>query len=105
MIYRLRKCCSLTMSVFSWASINHPDRLTHPLVRKNGQLVQTSWDEAMSLVVEKAQDIRRRMTGHAIAFYTSGQLFLEEYYALAVIGKAGLNTLNMHVSSSRKTFF
>jgi anaerobic selenocysteine-containing dehydrogenase len=28
-------------------------------------------------------------------FYTSGQLFLEEYYTLAVIGKAGLGTPHM----------
>src|SRR5213075_2530466 len=29
------------------------------------------------------------------AFYTSRQLFLEEYYTLAVIGKAGLGTPHM----------
>jgi len=29
------------------------------------------------------------------AFYTSGQLFLEEYFALATIGKAGLGTPHM----------
>ena len=28
-------------------------------------------------------------------FYTSGQLFLEEYYALAIIGKAGIGTPHM----------
>jgi anaerobic selenocysteine-containing dehydrogenase len=31
----------------------------------------------------------------AIGFYTSGQLFLEEYYTLAVIGKAGIGTPHM----------
>lgn len=75
--------------------MNHPDRLTHPLIRKDGQLVKASWDEAMSLIVAKAKDIRQRLTSHGIAFYTSGQLFLEEYYALAMIGKAGLNALHM----------
>ena len=34
------------------------------------------------------------MTNHSIAFYTSGQLFLEEHYALALVGKAGLHTLH-----------
>lgn len=79
----------------SWTSIHHEDRLTHPLIRKNGKLEQASWDEAMSLVVQKAQETRERLTSHGLAFYTSGQLFLEEYYALAMIGKAGLNTLHM----------
>jgi ferredoxin-nitrate reductase len=45
--------------------------------------------------VEKSQDVIKRLTSHGIAFYTSGQLFLEEYYALAMVGKAGLNTLHM----------
>lgn len=81
----------------SWTSIHHEDRLTHPLIRKNGKLEQATWDEAMSLVVQKVQETRERLTSHGLAFYTSGQLFLEEYYALAMIGKAGLNTLHMSV--------
>jgi anaerobic selenocysteine-containing dehydrogenase len=75
--------------------MSHKDRLKHPLIRKNGLLEQASWDEAMSLIVQKAKDVIKRLTAHGIGFYTSGQLFLEDYYTLAVIGKAGLNTLHM----------
>ncbi|KAL4914762.1 hypothetical protein BDW62DRAFT_219835 [Aspergillus aurantiobrunneus] len=78
-----------------WVSINHPDRLTHPLIRRNGKLERASWDEAMSLIVDRAKDIQSRLTNHGIGFYTSGQLLLEEYYVLAMVGKAGLNTLHM----------
>lgn len=49
----------------------------------------------MSLIVEKTKDIQKRLTSHGIGFYTSGQLFLEEYVTLAIIGKAGLGTLHM----------
>lgn len=49
----------------------------------------------MSLIVEKSKNIIDRLTQHGIAFYTTGQFFLEEYYALALVGKAGLNTLHM----------
>ena len=52
----------------------------------------------MSLIVQKAQEVSERLTQHGIGFYTSGQLFLEEYYVLAMLGKAGLNTLHMWVS-------
>ncbi|KAL4802436.1 hypothetical protein BDV18DRAFT_166836 [Aspergillus unguis] len=78
-----------------WVSINHPDRLKHPLIRRNGQLEKASWDEAMSLIVDRAKDVQSRLTNHGIGFYTSGQLLLEEYYVLAMVGKAGLNTLHM----------
>lgn len=79
----------------SWKSLNHSDRLKYPQIRRNGKLERASWDEAMSLIVRRTKEISDRLTNHGVAFYTSGQLFLEEYYALAVLGKAGLNTLHM----------
>ncbi|KAL7944130.1 hypothetical protein V8C42DRAFT_327780 [Trichoderma barbatum] len=79
----------------AWKAIHSKDRLTHPLIRKNGILEKASWDEAMDLIVRKSQEYIHHLTAHSIAFYTSGQLFLEEYYALALIGKAGLQTLHM----------
>lgn len=86
---------SKSLHTFSWESINHRDRLMHPLIRKDGKLEKVSWDEAMSLIVDKTKDVQKRLSNHGIGFYTSGQLFLEEYYTLAVIGKAGLKTLHM----------
>lgn len=79
----------------TWVTNAHKDRLTHPMIRKNGKLERATWDEAMTLIVDKSKDIVKRITSHGIGFYTSGQLFLEEYYALAMVGKAGLNTLHM----------
>ena len=65
------------------------------MVRKNGRLERTSWDDAMNLIVAKTKELQEQLTNHSIAFYTSGQLFLEDYYALALVGKAGLHTLHM----------
>lgn len=79
----------------SWHVNHHNDRLTYPLVRKNGKLKRATWDEAMSLIVDHTKAVQKELGNHGIGFYTSGQLFLEEYYALAVIGKAGLGTLHM----------
>ncbi|TCO40581.1 anaerobic selenocysteine-containing dehydrogenase [Kribbella antiqua] len=67
------------------------DRLTHPLVRTSEGLRQATWDEAMGRIVEESKKRHPLKQG----FYTSGQLFLEEYYTLAVIGKAGLGTPHM----------
>ncbi|MFJ1472162.1 molybdopterin oxidoreductase family protein [Massilia orientalis] len=78
-----------------WEANNSPDRLTHPLVRRNGKLERASWDEAMALIVEQTQRVKREYSAGAIGFYTSGQLFIEEYYTLGIIGKAGLGTPHM----------
>ncbi len=79
----------------AWEANNSPDRLTRPLIRRDGRLEPASWDEAMDLLVSRTREIRSRYTASAIGFYTSGQLFLEEYYTLALIGKAGLGTPHM----------
>jgi ferredoxin-nitrate reductase len=71
------------------------DRLTRPLVRRDGELVEASWDEAMELIVSRSKPLLEKHGGLSHAFYTSGQLMLEEYYTLAVIGKAGIGTPHM----------
>ncbi|MFS0718774.1 nitrate reductase [Arthrobacter sp. 1P04PC] len=79
----------------SWQGVSHRDRLTSPLIRKNGRLVECDWDTAMNRIVERSQQLLRERGPLSHGFYTSGQLFLEEYYALAIIGKAGIGTPHM----------
>src|SRR5215218_7997968 len=78
--------------LYGWQANAAPDRLTRPLVREGGELVETSWDQAMDRIVERSRTLLESTGGGASGFYTSGQLFAEEYYTLAVIGKAGLGT-------------
>jgi anaerobic selenocysteine-containing dehydrogenase len=49
-----------------------PDRLTTPLLRKNGELVPVSWDEALSFVAERLLAIRAEDGPAAIFHYRSG---------------------------------
>ena len=78
-----------------WESNQSKDRLTHPMIRKGGRFEEATWDEAMGLIVAKSKEIRDKFTSSGIGFYTSGQLLLEEYYTLGIIGKAGLGTPHM----------
>jgi ferredoxin-nitrate reductase len=81
--------------LFGWQANNSGDRLKKPLVRENGELVETSWDEAFARIVERSKELLEKKGPLAFGFYTTGQLFLEEYYTLGVIGKAGLVTPHM----------
>ncbi|MFI8100996.1 molybdopterin oxidoreductase family protein [Streptomyces sp. NPDC086023] len=78
--------------LFGWQACHSPDRLTRPLVRDRGQLVPCSWDTAMDRIVTRTRELMAGPGPEAIGFYTSGQLFLEEYYTLAVIARGGLGT-------------
>jgi ferredoxin-nitrate reductase len=75
-----------------WKANNSSDRLTTPLVKENGSFRTATWDEAMNLIVRKSKELIKKHTGGSVAFYNSGQLFLEEYYTLAVITKGGIGT-------------
>jgi ferredoxin-nitrate reductase len=82
--------------LYAWQANNSPERLTSPLVRRAGRLVEADWDEAMGVVVDRSRRLLLEPGGWGrFGFYTSGQLFLEEYYTLAVIGKAGIGTPHM----------
>jgi len=82
--------------LYGWQASNSADRLTSPLVREGGRLVPTDWDTAMQRIVARSRDLLAHPGGWGrIGFYTSGQLFLEEYYVLGVLGKAGIGTPHM----------
>ncbi|ALU40108.1 molybdopterin oxidoreductase [Kocuria flava] len=78
--------------LYGWQANASPDRLTKPLVRENGQLVETDWDTAMDRVVARTQELMAEQGPSAIGFYTTGQLFAEEYYTLGLIAHGGLGT-------------
>ncbi|MCZ2811570.1 MULTISPECIES: molybdopterin oxidoreductase family protein [unclassified Modestobacter] len=78
--------------LFGWQANKSPDRLTTPLIRRNGKLVETDWDTAMDAVVNRAKELLDEQGPSAISFYTTGQLFLEEYYTLGLIAHGGIGT-------------
>jgi len=82
--------------LYGWQANHSPDRLTVPLVRDGDRLVESDWETAMGLIVERSRALLDSPGGWGrFGFYTSGQLFLEEYYTLAVLGKAGIGTPHM----------
>jgi anaerobic selenocysteine-containing dehydrogenase len=54
--------------------------------------VETDWDTAMSAVAGRARELLDERGPSSIAFYTTGQLFLEEYYTLGLIAHGGIGT-------------
>jgi len=78
--------------LYGWQANNAEDRLKRPLVREGGELVETDWDTALTRLVDKLRSVLEKVGHPAIGFYTTGQLFLEDYYTLAVLARAGIGT-------------
>ncbi|BBY41895.1 molybdopterin oxidoreductase family protein [Mycolicibacterium celeriflavum] len=81
-----------TKDLFGWQANASTDRLTTPLVRENGKLVETDWDTAMNRIVGRSKELLDTVGPSAFGFYTSGQLFLEEYYTQGVIAHGAIGT-------------
>ncbi|WP_062991510.1 molybdopterin oxidoreductase family protein [Nocardia anaemiae] len=78
--------------LFGWQATAAQDRLTTPLIRVEGRLRPCDWDTAMDRIVSRTRELLDAHGPESISFYTSGQLFLEEYYTLAVIARGGIGT-------------
>jgi len=46
-----------------------PERIVHPMIRRNGQWERASWDEALDLIAERMQTISRESGPEAILYY------------------------------------
>lgn len=78
--------------LYGWQANNSADRLTRPLIRRDGRLVETDWDTAMEAVASRTKELLGERGPSSIGFYTTGQLFLEEYYTLGLIAHGGIGT-------------
>jgi len=70
-------------------------RLERPKIRKDGVLADASWDEALSLVAERFQEVIVDDGTDAVAYYGSGHLTTEVSYTAAKLFRAGVGTNNV----------
>ena len=74
---------------------NHEDRLTQPLIRKNGRLTPATWEEAFELVGKKFAEIRDKDGGSTIGVIGSNRTTNEEAYLLSKFARTVLKTNNV----------
>ena len=67
-----------------------PERLTTPLIRKNGALQEAPWDEALDFTVSRLKEIRDEHGGDSLAFLSSARCTNEENYLFQKFCRAGL---------------
>jgi len=62
--------------------VHSPERLTHPLIKENGEFREASWDEALGLVSERLKDIYEMHGSGALAGLASARTVNEDNFAL-----------------------
>jgi predicted molibdopterin-dependent oxidoreductase YjgC len=80
---------------FGYNFISSPDRLTQPLIKKNGEFQEASWDEALDFVAEKLTALKENHGPESIGLLTSARISNEENYVAQKFARAVLKTNNV----------
>ncbi len=76
---------------FGFSFVNHPDRLKTPLIKRDGEFVEATWDEALDLVAGKLGGYK----SHEMAVLSSAKITNEENYIVQKFARAVLGTNNV----------
>ena len=75
--------------------IHHPDRLLHPLAKKNGRFEEISWDEALDTIASRLSTIKEQSGGEAIwPFHYAG--------TMGLVQRDGLDRFRRSYGTSRQ---
>ena len=80
---------------FGFNFIQHRDRLTRPLIRRNNQLVETTWDEALEAVAKNFFDLKAMYGPDSIAGFSCARATNEENFLLQKFMRTAIGTNNI----------
>jgi len=80
---------------FAYDFLGSTDRLTEPMLKRDGQMVPVSWDEAFKTISERLLGIKKLYGPQSIAFIGSSKCSNEENYLFQKIARVFLDTNNI----------
>jgi len=84
-----------TKGRFGYDFINHKDRLTYPLIRREDGWEEVNWDTAIDYVAERLVDIRLKHGANAIGGLSSARCTNEENYLFQKLIRGVIGTNNV----------
>ncbi len=80
---------------FGYKFVNSPDRLTKPLIKREVQFEEVTWDEAFAYVAGRLKAIRDMHGADSIGGLSSARCTNEENFAFQKFMRAGVGTNNV----------
>jgi len=80
---------------FAHDFLNAKERLTHPLIRKEGELTPSTWEEALDLISERLLSIKNTHGPQSLGLFGSSKCTNEENYLFQKIARFMLGTNNV----------
>lgn len=75
--------------------VHSPNRITEPLIKKDGEFVPATWDEALDLVASKLSATKENYGPDAIAVLSSARCTNEENFLMQKLTRAVIGTNNI----------
>ena len=75
--------------------VQHPDRLTHPLIREGSQMRKATWDGALDKIVSEIKRIVAKHGPDSVAVFASAKCTNEENYLMQKLARAAIGTKNI----------
>lgn len=84
---------------FAYKYVHAEDRLTTPLLRKAGKLVEATWEEALQFIAEKLSNIKNQFGPTALSMFacartTNESNYVTQKFMRAVIGSNNIDGCN-----------
>lgn len=80
---------------FGFEYANSEERLKLPLIREDGALKDTTWDDALIHAAKKAKSLKSRFGGESLAVFASARYSNEESYLIQKFARGVLGTDNV----------
>ncbi|ANU23211.1 formate dehydrogenase subunit alpha [Planococcus donghaensis] len=80
---------------FGWDFVNSEERITTPLIRKDGEFVEASWEEALDLVASKFKAIKEQNGKDSIGVISSSKITNEDNYVIQKLSRQVFETNNV----------
>jgi formate dehydrogenase alpha subunit len=80
---------------YGWDFINSDDRLTTPLIKRDGEFQEATWEESLAAVAEGLQQIKESHGSDSLAVFGSSRCTNEENYLLQRFTRSILGTNNI----------
>jgi formate dehydrogenase alpha subunit len=80
---------------FGYEFVHSPERLVIPLIKKDGEFVKSSWEEALSLISMKLLELKEKYGSDALAGYASAKCTNEDNYIFQKFIRTTLGTNNI----------
>ena len=80
---------------YAFSFYNHADRLRSPMIKRNGEFVAVSWDEAYDFIADKLTEIKAKYGADSIGGVSSARGTNEENYLMQKFIRAVMGTNNI----------